>query len=201
MNKLKNNKSISKIDNNSKTIYSNKGYKCIGPCYPENTIFYNPLGLIASISNYPSCPINKEYDKENDNYIYADECNKKDVNYDFMNYDIFDESVKICIDKNHFLIEVYNIKNLKESINFLNDSLYTLPIYSQKRILDCIYATYSKYNEFPLKIFSEKLQLILKKIYKIKIDVIKIYEDLIKIHHINDNNNDNLYIYFIDKYS
>ena len=210
MNKIKNkNKSISKInrynseknnekDNLIKTIISNKGYKCIGPCYPPNTIFYNPLGLIPTLSSEPTCPIKKSFDNEYGKFIYADKCNIEDINYNYNNLDIFDESVKIALTSDLFLKQIYNIKNISDVVIFLNDTINNLPIYSQKRILNCIIKTYKNINEFPFKIIIEKINIILKHINKFTIPTNKIYDEIILF---NKNNNEDIFNYLTNKYS
>lgn len=200
MNKLKNkNKSISKTNkfNNDDTVITQKGYKCIGPCYPANTLYYNPLGLIGVISSYPSCPIKKVMDKEYNNYIYADKCDAKDITPDYQNYDIFDDSVKIASTHNLFLSQIYNINDLQDVVKFLNDTIDSLPIYSQKRLLNSIFINYYKFNEFPLKLFIDKSINIFKSIYLIKIDYDKIYKNILKLNN-KDLYND-IFSYLIDK--
>ena len=96
MNKLKNkNKSISKKELNQenkkisetsfKQIKSVNGYNCIGPCYPANVVFYNPLNLIAIKSKLQSCPIKKReiINDKKKKIIYNDRCQENDINYNY----------------------------------------------------------------------------------------------------------------------
>jgi hypothetical protein len=183
-----------------KNIKSNNGYDCIGPCYPANTIYYNPLTLTPIKSVFPSCPINKKEINESGQkqYIFADKCNATDINDEYLYFDIFDESVQIANSSDNFLKQIYNINNIVDVIYYLNNSINELPIYSQKRFLKAIFEVYYKYVEFPKIFFSDRILLILNEIYKIntKISNKQIMIDLDKI------NLDSLeiYNYFINKY-
>lgn len=211
MNKLKNkNKSISKIDDNNdeqkkisekslKQIKSIKGYDCIGPCYPANTVFYNPLTLIGIKSKLPSCPIKKReinFDNNKKKIIYADICNPNDVNNEYLTFDIFIDSIKLASNDDIFLNQIYDIKNISDVVYFLSNSIDTFPIYSQRRILNAIFNIYYKYVEFPKKLFSTKLLFILENIYKINNLNDK---NMISIIDLIDNNSLNLYKYFLEQ--
>jgi hypothetical protein len=98
-----------------------------------------------------------------------------------------------------FLKQIYNINNISDVVTFLNYSLDTLPLYSQRRILKAIYEVYYKYIEFPKLFFSKKIIQILKQIYKITLnfDDKKIISDL---DEINLKSHD-FYNFFLEKYS
>jgi len=145
-NSTKNNISITnnnllKNDDNVKKNYEKKfpvsinNFNCIGPCYPPNTIFYNPITLNAAVSNVDSlCPIQS---KEQ-----FDICNINDVSPDFKKFDIFEDIIQIGSTNELFLKQLYKIYNYTDAINFFNDDIDNLPIYSQKRILNSIYYSY-----------------------------------------------------------
>ena len=199
-----NNKSISKKYKliNDKTVISFKGHKCIGPCYPKHTIFYNPFDLVSIEREYPSCPIvpysTEPLNNKDSIYFNEDKCKEEDVNEDYKNFDIFDNSNKIAQTELLFLVQIYNIKNIEDIIYFLNDSIDILPIYSQKRLLIIMFNTYNKYIEFPIKLFSEKIQYILNNIYNLDISLKQIISN---IHKINTNKINDIFLYFTNKYS
>ena len=182
-------------------VISLNGYNCIGPCYPPNTVYYNPLTLTPIKSTFPSCPI-KEIDIVDNgevNTIYADKCNDKDINKGYLYFDIFSDSVQIAKTPDMFLKQIYNIGTISDVITFLNSSVDILPLYSQRRILKAIFEVYYKYIEFPKLFFSKKIIIILKQIYKLQhnFNENKIMIDLDKI---NSKSYD-IYKYFLEKYS
>ena len=179
---------------NNKNITSLNGFPCIGPCYPANVPYYNPSTLTPIKSNLSTCPIKKS------NSLFYDACDSKDINKDYLTFDIFNIN-KIAVTSNNFLKDIYNINNISELIHFLINEFDVLPIYSQKRLLEAIFEVYYKYIEFPKILFSKKLLNVLDKIYKlneiyIKLDEKKIIKELDKINI----NSYNFYNYFIKKY-
>ncbi len=131
----------------NKNITSLNGFQCIGPCYPANVPYYNPLSLTPIKSNLSTCPIKKS------NSLTYDVCDSKDINNDYLTFDIFNNIVQIANTSNNFLIEIYKINNISELIHFLTNEFDILPIYSQKRLLDAIFEVYYKYIEFPKILF------------------------------------------------
>lgn len=197
MNILKNkNKSISK--SNKTNIYnlpiSIKGFDCLGPCYPPNTVFYHPLYFKALKTKEYVCPIKRRTDP-NGEVIFADKCDPKDVTNDYQDFDIFEDIVQIANTPKSFLQQIYNIKSIEDVFKFLNDPIEELPVYSQKRILNCIYITFNKNENFPKELFSEKIKFVLKSIYKINISVEKISRKIF-----SDKNIDDVFIYLSKKY-
>ena len=198
MDNIKNkNKSISRlkyknINNYSKSINENK---CVGPCYPPNTIFYHPIYLTPYIKDIISCPIFKTIDKTGKK-IDVDECNKEDLTKNYKDFNIFDDPVQIANTPEIFLEQIYNIISIQDVITFLNNSIDEMPIYSQRRLLDCIYSSFIINNNFPKELFSEKIQHILKTIYDIDISVKKIQKKISSNKNIND-----IFLYFTQKYS
>lgn len=199
MNNLKNkNKSISK--SKKLNIYdlpiSKNGNECLAPCYPPNTLFYHPLSLKSFIfENQNTCPINKTINSD-DEVIFAEECDSKDVTNDYKNFNIFEDMVQIANTPKAFLAQIYNIKLVEDVLRFLNDSIDELPIYSQKRILNCMYLTFNKNENFPKELFSEKIKNIIKNIYKLNISVEKIVKKIFV-----EKNIDDIFIYLFKKYS
>ena len=185
---------------NFKNIKSKNGYDCIGPCYPSNTIYYNPLTLTPAKSPFPSCPINKrEIIKSGERVnIFSDKCNILDVNDEYLYFDIFDDSVQIANSSDNFLKQIYNIFDIADVIYYLNNSIDELPIYSQKRFLKAIFEVYYKYVEFPKLFFSEKILKILRDIYDIdgKISNKQIMMDLDEIN----SDSTEIYNYLSNKY-
>ena len=192
------------ISNDKKHNFSNiksvNNYNCIGPCYPPNTIYYNPSTLTAIKSKYPSCPINKTEIKINGEkkYIYADKCNESNINGEYLNFDIFDDTVQIANTPNNFLKQIYGIQNISDVVIFLNNSIGTMELYSQKRVLKAIYEVYYKYVEFPKLFFLDKICKILSEIYNLK----KISsKDIIHDLDLLKSNTHDIYTFLIKKYS
>ena len=182
---------------NTKTV---NGYNCIGPCYPANTIYYNPSTLTAIKSKYPTCPIKKTEVNVNGQikYIFADRCNTSDINDEYLYFDIFDDSVQIANSSDDFLKQIYKIYDISDVVLFLNNSVDIMPIYSQKRILNAIYEVYYKFIEFPKLFFSDKICKVAKEILKLKkISSKDILSDLDKIKL----NKQDIFIYIAEKYS
>lgn len=172
MNEYNKKKSYS-INNNSTNgkIKSIEGYDCVGPCYPANTYYYNPLDLSVISNNFASCPINPIDTVYLNNKIIkkkSDRCNDADVNKGNLYFDIFSDYIQIATSPSNFLSQIYNLNNLTDIVHFLSNSIDTLPIYSQRRLLKAIYNVYYKYVEFPKLLFCKKLLFVLKNIYNIK---------------------------------
>ena len=189
------------IDNNTTNqILSKNGYNCLGPCIEADTLFYNPVTFQAIIEDYPSCPIykkNKHDPKKKDEILLYDRCNIEDNKKLDKNiiYNIFDDDIYFCNISNDFLVEVYNIRNVIDIINFLNDNINELPDYTQKRILNYIYSVYKNHDDFPFELFSEKIIEIFNKIYKIKLNILKVNKK------IKTDKIDNIFEYLFTKYS
>ena len=195
MHNIKNkNKSISRL--NKKNIYnlpkSVNNLDCLGPCYPPNTIYYHPIYFTPQIFNDFTCPITRILDKNKD----IDRCKEEDVSNDYKDFDIFEPIVHIANTPKTFLEQIYNINIIQDVIQFLEDSIDELPIYSQKRLLESIYETYIDNSSFPKELFSEKVHNVFKKIYKINLPIDKISSKLF-----SDKKYDNLFEYFYNKYS
>ncbi len=195
MHNIKNkNKSISRL--NKKNIYnlpkSINNLDCLGPCYPPNTIYYHPIYFTPQIFNDYTCPTVRNKDKNQD----IDICKEEDVSNDYKDFDIFEPIVHIANTPKTFLEQIYNINIIQDVTQFLEDSIDELPIYSQKRLLECVYETYLDNPSFPKELFSEKVYNILKKMYKINLSIDKISSKLF-----SDKKYDNIFEYFYNKYS
>ena len=187
--------------NQNKLIKSIDGYNCIGPCYPANTIYYNPISLTPIKSTFPTCPIKKtisSQDSGEKKIIYAKECKKSDITDEYKYFDIFDDSVQIANSSDNFLKQIYEINNIQEVIYFLNNSIDVLPIYTQKRILKAIHEVYYKYIEFPKLFFADKILKILNEVYKINLKITS--NELIKDLDIINSNSYEIYKFFVKKY-
>lgn len=157
---------------------------CVGPCYPANYLYYNPINFEPVNNKYPSCPTKLITDPETNDIISSVKCDNVSKNYN--EHNIFDETIFFCSNNNDFLSDIYEISDLKESVNFLNDEIDRLPYYSQKRVLNSIFLVYGKYNEFPIKIFGDKVNNIIKGIYKIEIKPELLYKKIINLKNTND---------------
>ena len=188
-NNLKNNK--------ENIIKSVEGYECIGPCYPSNTYYYNPLDLSLISTPFPSCPIKPVNIIGQDGNIHTkkfDKCFDDDINKGKLYFDIFSDYIQISTSPDNFLSEIYNLNNIVDIVHFLSNSIDTLPIYSQRRLLGAIYNVYYKYVEFPKLLFCDKLLFVLKNIYKIN----DLNKDKIKtkLNNLEQNNSGDLYSFF-----
>lgn len=198
---ISNNETINKNNKNAK-IKSVDGYDCIGPCYPADTFYYNPINLTLIKNNYPSCPIkpptiiNPDGSKSSLKLV-SSRCDNENINKGYLYFDIFSDYVQISTSSDNFLSEIYNLNTITDTVHFLSTSLETLPIYSQRRVLKAIYEVYYKYVEFPKILFAKKLLFVLKNIYKINnLDENKI---LLKLNNVNDykeNTTNDLYKFF-----
>jgi hypothetical protein len=196
VNYTKNNKN--NVNNINNVIISKNGYECLTPCVKPNTLFYNPITLQGIIEDYPSCPVyrkNKHDPLNIDQLVIYDKCNLNDnKKISYKEQHIFDDSLYFCNSANDFLIEIYNINNIIDVINFLNDDLNEIPDYSQKRLLDYIYEVYIEYDDFPYELFSQRLIEVFNKIYKIKLNYLKIYKN------IKNKKKINIFDYLFNKY-
>lgn len=150
-----------------KQIKTVNGQNCIGPCYPPQTAFYNPLYMTGLIFDYPACPIQSVtidgHQKD------ADRCEEPDQNFSQLQYDMFDNSVQIVKNDDMFLSQIYQIDDIHQMLDFIDTTLEQLPIYSQRRLLRAIYYVYHKFPEFPMNNFVDKLCVVMDKIYNLKI--------------------------------
>lgn len=190
-NKNDNNDNINKTDK----IFSKEGFECIGPCYPPNTFYYNPINLSLIKNPYPSCPIKERTIKNNDGTTYkkySGECNEDDINKQNKYFDIFSDYIQIATNSKNFLSDIYNLNNISDIIHFISNEYDNIPIYSQRRLLNAIFYTYYNYIEFPKLLFVKKLLIVLKNIYKItNLNEDKIFEKLN-----NSTNTEDLYSLF-----
>ena len=154
-------------DNNIDFPQGNQ-YKCIGPCFPANTLYYNPITLQAIKSKKDSCPIYPNLNEATGKVKIKDKCilNK---NYNYENYDIFDDVVQVATSDNTFLEQIYNIKNIYDVELFLENDIKQLPNLSQKRIMNSIYKVYRDNDSFPSNNFISLAKNFIKKNYDIKI--------------------------------
>jgi len=196
------------IDNKNKTYIVNnnfkknkiktvEGYDCIGPCYPSNTYYYNPLDLSLISTPFPSCPIKPVNIVGDDGNIHKkkfDKCFDEDINKGKLYFDIFSDYIQISSSSDDFLSEIYNLNNIADIVYFLSNSIDILPIYSQRRLLGAIFNVYYKFIEFPKLLFCKKLLFILKNIYKL----FNLNEDKIqiKLNNLKSNNYEDLYSLF-----
>lgn len=195
MHNIKNkNKSISRL--NKKNVYnfpkSINNRDCLGPCYPPNTIYYHPIYFNPQVYDEVTCPIKRDVNRD----IDIDRCKEEDVTNDYKDFDIFEPIVHIANTPKTFLEQIYNINIIQDVQQFLEDSIDELPIYSQKRLLECIYETYKDNSSFPKELFAEKVENVLKKMYKINLPIDKISSKLY-----SDKKYDNIFEYFFNKYS
>lgn len=158
------------INNSNNKIKSVEGFECVGPCYPTDTYYYNPLNLTLIRNPFPSCPIKPTNVVKDDETTYkkmSAKCYEEDIGEGNIRYDIFSDNTQISTSPYNFLSEIYDLNNIVDVVNFLSNSIDLLPIYSQRRLLKAIYESYYKYIEFPKLLFCKKLLIVLENIYKI----------------------------------
>ena len=159
-------------------------YKCIGPCYPADMLYYNPLSLQAIKNKYSTCPIYPQ--KIGNKLKIKDKCvlNK---NYDYDSYDMFSDVVQVATSDNVFLEQIYNIKTIYEVELFLENNINQLPNLSKKRMINSIYRVYRDNDLFPNNNFISQVKFLLKFYYNIDMKSTKI------INKIMDNKHSKIY--------
>jgi hypothetical protein len=181
--KSKNNKQKRTINTNFKDnieFPQGNNYKCIGPCYPANVVYYHPLTLQAIRSKSNSCPIRQI--AKNNGIKIKDKCTLNE-DYDYENYDMFADIVQMATSDNVFLEQIYNIKSIYDVELFLENNIIQLPILSQKRILNSIYKVYRDNDSFPSNNFVSLVKKILVKNYDYKIKSKKIITKIMDNKH------------------
>jgi hypothetical protein len=186
---------------NSKNYFSLpksiSGRQCIGPCYPAETLFYHPMYLRAFKNEKdPTCPVIRYYDEKEKEYERIDKCKPEDITKQYEKFEIFEDVFQIAINDELFLSQIYNINNLNSATEYLNETLEILPVFTQKRLLNAIYTVWSDNKNFPVQIFCERAQYVLKEIYKIDVPIEKIKNKIIDSKKYND-----IFLYFDKKYS
>ncbi len=166
-------------ENKEKTLENNK---CIGPCYPENFLYYNPLTLQPIIQPMPTCGIMPS-DKKSEFDIFK-KCDLVTGNYN--NYDLFNEFDKIASSPINFLSQIYEIKNYTDVINFIKNDINNLPLYTQRRILNAVYVAYKNAIEFPDPLFITCFINVFKKLYNINLNNNNITKKIIKYKNKTD---------------
>jgi hypothetical protein len=175
-------------------------------------MFYHPVTYEAIQKPYPVCSTYNfdRNDINKKNIILFDKCNVNDNsnNNDYINYNIFDDDLHIGNTTNDFLIKIYNINNIIELIDFINNNFNDLPIYTQQRLLNYFLDVYIIHDDFPIKLIAEKILEVFFKIYKINLNInrisYKIKSIKSKTKKINNNfiyNNNDFFNYLFNKYS
>lgn len=181
---------------------SEGNHRCIGPCYPPNTLYYHPIFIRPLINkSFATCPINKTTINNEGKTIdlYADECNKNNITEKFNDFNIFDNLFEIASTFENFLSQLYWINNINDVNLFLNDKIDEKTIYSQKRILNSIFQIYFLDINLALELFISKVKIVLKKIYDLDLSNDKIKKNLFNIKK-KEKYND-IFLYFTNKYS
>ena len=160
-------------------------YKCIGPCYPPNMLYYNPLSLQAIKNKYSTCPIYPQ--KIGDKLKIKDKCILNE-NYDYDGYDMFSDVVHVATSDNIFLEQIYNIKTINEVELFLENNINQLPNLSKKRIVNSIYMVYRDNDLFPSESFILQVKNLLKLYYNIDMKTSKIIDKIMNNKHSKTHN-------------
>lgn len=204
INKNKNKSISNRLDNNNfsnNNIFnfpiSINGHQCIGPCYPPNNLFYHPIYLTSLMElEEPICPTFKYFNDKEGTYDKIDQCRPEDITENFEKFELFEDTFQFASNEKFFLSQIYDINNLNGATEFLEESLELLPVYSQKRILNCIYSVWNGNKNFPTDLFCTKIKYLLKTIYHIDLSIEKIKNKIIDSKIYND-----IFDYFEKKYS
>jgi len=142
--------------------------KCIGPCYPKNTLFYNPITLEAFKSKEQNlCPIDPKSVNGFIDEEQVDKCNINDENFDYENYDMFEDILQIAITYDVFLKQIYDLSNFQQVNHFIENNINELPILTQKRLINSIYQVYKDDDSFPTDNYIVVIKHIFKELYNI----------------------------------
>ncbi len=162
-----------------------KNKQCIGPCYPNDYLYYNPITLQPVLNKKSSCPIEPTYKNNNKTeLITIKKCDIVSENY--MDNNIFDEFIQIANTPLIFLSQIYNIKNYTDVDNFINNDIFQSPILTQKRIINSIFLAYRSNSDFPNEIYINIFIKLFSDIYNVNLNVTKITKKIIKYK--NNNN-------------
>jgi hypothetical protein len=175
------------------TIYYEE--ECLSKCYPKNILFYDILD-VPFISDKEKCSILK---KNKQGELIKD-C--KPNNF-IDNINENDNLLNILINNSYsYLNNIYNLKTYDDVLNFLEMDIKELPLFTQKRILNCIYCAYINYSEFPNKKYIFKIKNILNLIFNLKINSKKIYNKIIKLKNNNKyKQNNDIFQYLYSKFN
>lgn len=175
---------------------------CIGPCFPKNSYVYNPINLMLQFSDKDICPVKPYKDSENKKNSFKDCKYKGDKEY--LNFNPLDNNnpyLLIAKNDDFFLKEIYNLNDINQVYDFINNQLNNLPIYTQKRILNAIFNSYIRDDLFPNNNYINSLKKILSSIYKINISFDKIYKNIIKFKNSDIIDTDDILSFLFNKYS
>jgi len=154
-----------KSDSNLTPITKNKfskdnksvNNKCIGPCFPANKYLYHPMTFdIYKSFDISICPIKPNLQPDGIHSIMK--CTLDDENKDYIDYNPFIENIQIASTHKIFLSQIYKLYNYNEILIFLKNDFLTLPLYSQRRLLNSIYLIYN--DIITLDIFIDNLTLV-----------------------------------------
>jgi hypothetical protein len=189
------NNDIIDISNINKKNIQNENIdeKCIGPCYPSNYLNYHPIYLFPVKHKSNTCPTE----------IGTLKCDK--ITPNFKEYNIFNTTGYVGNDPHLFILELYNINNVKKIVKFLEYEFDKFPLLTCKRILIAIFDKFSKNNNFPLFLFSEKFEIIFKNYYKNFKNYYKLnkkldYFDSIKNIIFSNSHIPDIFIFFHEKF-
>jgi hypothetical protein len=164
------------VDIDILNLYSVNNNKCLGPCYPPKYIYKHPLFLKEYINlDKNTCPIKYNQQTINDEcaVVTKDYNNHNPYETDYINY-------SFAYNDDVYLKQIYNINNFANVKKYLELNIETLPLLSQKRILNCIYNQYLNNDLFPNKKYINLVKNILEKIFEIEISSTKIYKQIMK---------------------
>jgi hypothetical protein len=150
--------------------------RCIGACYPPDTIFYNPITLQAIKNNYASCPI---FPEDNDWQQLSRSCNNPNTKENAPTIELF-ENFPYASNANMFLQQIYDISNLDEMNLFFKNEMDILPLLTRKRIIKASYEEYRRDREFPTKEFIEQLHKTMNKRGDTNISLTKLAKKVMK---------------------
>ena len=188
------------IKKNIPDLYKDTEGDCIGPCFPKDNFVYNPINFVLKKSQKNICPI-KPYQDSNENINFKECTYNGDKNY--LNFDVLNNNnpyLLISKNDNYFLKEIYNLNNINQVYDFINNELNNLPIYSQKRIINAIFNAYIRDELFPNNFYVNYVKNLLSSIYNIKLSSDKILNNILKIKNKEIIQIDDIFNFLFNKY-
>lgn len=130
---------------------SDKGFKCLGPCYPPNEMIIHPITLDKITDDVdPFCPVN-QYEKidpdTNKKRIYHTDVCSNITSHKYSQRELEMSVILPEIDFNcsHFLRVYYGIFNFQDALNYIKQNI---PLLTKIRLINCSWNQYGNDIDF-----------------------------------------------------
>ena len=154
-------------DKNNVIFYkSKKNIQCIGPCYPPNYLYIDPFTFKDIYENDYTCPFG--YCKD-DEECDIDICDEKQCTDNYLNFNINDTYFYIA-STNELFLEIFNITKYTDIILFIENEYDSLPLYTQKRIINTIFNVYKNNNKLLSTFYIKSVLNIYNNLYKTEVN-------------------------------